>query len=137
MAVIRKALVYFATVFAIAFVLGVIRTLFVAPRIGAAAAVGIELPIILCASWLIARRLLRDRPYSLGERIGIGALAFALLMISEATLSVVMRGESVAFWAASLFTPLGLLGLGGQIGFALMPILVGHVRTPGAYRELN
>ena len=126
-AVVFKAIVYFTLVFTFALVTGVIRTLFVAPRIGAMAAVGIEVPIILVVSWVVASRLLQNCPLTLGHRVGMGAIAFALLMISEAALSVVLRGESVAHWAATLVTPVGLLGLAGQVGFALIPIFVGRV----------
>ena len=56
-----------------------------------------------------------------------------LLMIAEAALSVILRHESVSVWAANLVTPLGLLGLAGQIGFGLMPLFVGDERaaSPG------
>lgn len=126
MAVISKAGIYFAAVFAFAFLMGVARTLFVAPRVGAMAAVGIEVPIVLLASWVVASRVLGGSPLTAGRRAAMGAIAFALLMISEAALSVVMRGESVAQWAVNLITPVGLLGLASQIGFALIPLVVGR-----------
>ena len=133
MAIFSRGLLYFAAVFAFAFAMGVIRTLFIAPRVGAVAAVAIELPIIIGISFLVARRMLRENAFSLGERGAMGAIAFILLMIAEATLSVVLRRESVAVWAANLVTPLGLLGLAGQIGFGLMPLFVGDERaaSPG------
>ena len=124
--VITRGLLYFAAVFAFAFVMGIVRTLLVAPRIGASAAVCIEIPIILTASWFVARRLLRDRSFPLGQRAAIGLIAFVLTMASEAILSVLMRGEGVSVWAASLLTPLGLLGLAGQMGFAIIPIFAGR-----------
>ena len=129
MAIFSSGFIYFAIVFAFAFVMGVVRTLFIAPRLGAAAAVAIELPIVIGISFLVARRMLRDHAFSLGERGTVGAIAFILLMIAEAALSVVMRRESVAVWAANLVTPLGLLGLAGQIGFGLMPLFVGDERA--------
>ncbi len=42
---------YFAGVFTIAFALGTIRTLWLAPAVGTMAAVGVEVPLILAASW--------------------------------------------------------------------------------------
>ena len=130
--VITKGTLYFAAVFAFAFVMGIARTLIVAPRIGATAAVCIEIPIILIASWFVARRLLRDRFFSLGQRMIIGAIAFVLTMASEAALSTVLPGASASVWAACLVTPLGLLGLAGQIGFAIIPIFAGRVRSSAA-----
>ena len=132
MAIFSRGFLYFAAVFAFAFVMGVVRTLFIAPRVGAVAAVAIELPIIIGVSFLVARRMLRGHALSLGERGAIGAIAFILLMIADATLSVVMRRESVAVWAANLVTPLGLLGLAGQIGFGLMPLFIGDEQAAGA-----
>jgi hypothetical protein len=45
-------------------------------------------------------------------------------MASEALLAGELRGQSVGQWASDLVTPLGLIGLASQIGFALMPLLV-------------
>ena len=132
MTAISKGVIYFAAVFAFAFVMGVVRTLFVAPYVGSAVAVGIEVPIILAASWFVARRLLRRTSLTLVERATMGAIAFGLTMISEAALSVAMRGESVSQWAVALATPLGLLGLAGQVGFAVIPLFAG--RQSGAGR---
>jgi len=136
MGVITRGTLYFAAVFAFAFVMGVFRTLVVAPRIGATAAVCIEIPIILIVSWIVARRLLRNRSFSLGQRAVIGAIAFVLTMASEAILSILIRGEGVSVWAASVFTPLGLLGLAGQIGFAIIPLFAGR-RLSSAARSGN
>ena len=124
--VITRGLLYFAAVFAFAFVMGIVRTLVVAPRIGATAAVCIEIPIILTASWFVARRLLRGGSFSLGQRMIIGAIAFILTMASEAALAAMLPNMSVSLWTSSLFTPLGLLGLAGQIGFAIIPIFAGR-----------
>lgn len=125
MAVIITAITYFATVFAFAFAMGVARTLVIAPLIGVTAAVLLEVPILLAASWVIARRLLRDRDLALPQRIAVGAIAFVLTMASEVVLSALMRGQDVGEWAATVVTPIGLVGLAGQLGFAAIPALIG------------
>ena len=122
-------LLYFAAVFTLAFAMGIARELVVAPRLGPAAAVLLEVPILVVASWIVARRLLRNRSLTLSQRAAMGATAFTLTMASEAALSVIMRGQSVIDWAAAVATPLGLAGLVGQVVFAAMPIFVGHGRT--------
>ena len=122
-------LLYFVVVFSLAFAMGVARTLIIAPQLGATAAVLLEVPIIVAASWIIARRLLRHRSLSLPQRAIMGIVAFTLTMVSEAVLSALMRGQSVADWAVVLVTPLGLIGLAGQTAFAVMPILVGLGRA--------
>ena len=128
MPVARIAMFYFVAIFALAFMLGVARTLIVAPAIGETAAVLLEIPLVLAASWGAARHLLRGRGFTLGQRAAMGAFAFALLMASEAALAGVLRGQSIEQWAQTLATPLGLIGLAGQIGFAAMPVLAGRER---------
>lgn len=117
--------IYFAGIFTLAFALGVARTVFVAPRLGAAAGVLLEIPVVLIASWLLARRLVRQRSLAFVDLAAIGAIALALTMVSEAALAGVIRGQGLAEWATDLATPLGLVGLAGQLGFAMMPLLAG------------
>ncbi len=126
MAVAFAALVYFAAVFAFAFALGVARTLIVAPALGATSAVLLEIPVVLAASWIVARRALRHRHFDLPQRAAMGALAFILLMAAVALLAGVLRGQSIGQWVQEVATPLGLVGLAGQIGFAAMPVFAGR-----------
>lgn len=125
MAVIITAIAYFVTVFAFAFAMGVARILVIAPLIGTTAAVLVEVPILLVVSWVIARRLLRDRDLTLRPLIAVGTIAFVLTMASEAMLSELMRGQIAGEWAATVATPIGLVGLAGQLGFAAIPALIG------------
>ena len=130
-AVVVVAAAYFMTVFALAFAMGVVRTLIIAPRVGPTVAVCLEVPLLLVASWVIAGRLLSQRPLELRERVAVGAIAFGLTMASEALLSGLLRDQSVIEWAATLLSPLGLIGLAGQLGFAAMPALAGpNARVP-------
>jgi hypothetical protein len=131
MAVVLAGMLYFVIVFTFAFAMGVARTFIVAPRVGTTAAVLIEVPVLLLASWGVARRLLRQRPFSFPQRASIGATAFALTMVSEAVLAGLLRGQNAMQWALDVATPLGLVGLAGQLGFAAMPIFVGR-RSHGA-----
>lgn len=116
---------YFAIVFAVGFALGTVRTLFLAPRFGEQLAVVIELPIILGASWLACAWVLRrwHVAASVGSRLTMGAVAFALLIIAEVTLSLTAFDRSLIDYFRELTTPHGLIGLAGQIAFALMPLL--------------
>ena len=119
-------MLYFGAIFTFAFAMGIARILVVAPRLGSTNAVLLEVPILVAASWIVARRLLRNRSFTLSQRGVMGAAAFALTMASEAALSVIMLGQNIMDWATTLATPLGLAGLVGQVAFAAMPILVGH-----------
>lgn len=125
-------LLYFLVVFTFAFAMGVAREFFVATRLGSTAAVLLEIPILVMASWIVARRLLRHRSLTLPQCAVMGATAFTLTMASEATLSVIMRGQSITEWAAAMATPLGLAGLAAQVAFAAIPIFVGYWRKDTA-----
>jgi hypothetical protein len=122
-------LLYFLAVFTFAFATGITRELIIAPRLGATAAVLLEVPFIVLASWLVALRLLRWRPLNRLGRAVMGATAFTLTMAAEAALSVILRGQSVTDWLTTVATPLGLAGLVAQLIFAAMPLFSGHDRA--------
>ena len=121
--VVKPALLYFAAVFALGFALGTLRVLWIAPRTGETVAVLAELPVMLGASWLAARALTRryaiDRA---GAALAMGAIAFALLMGAELLLALA-TGQDARAWLSGLARIPGALGLAGQVGFALMPVL--------------
>ena len=81
---------YFATVFAAGFALGVLRTLLLLPAVGPLIAVLIELPLILGISWLACSRILRHWPQTDTRAVAMGAFAFALLMLAEAAISLLL-----------------------------------------------
>ncbi len=120
---------YFTVVFTFAFAMGVIRVLLVAPRLGPMVAVLIEVPILVAASWIVTHHLLRNRSFTLSQCAVIGTNALTLTLVGEAALAALMFGESVGDWAADIATPLGLIGLAGQIFFAVMPIFVGYCQS--------
>ncbi|MEA3011258.1 MAG: hypothetical protein QOJ91_2950 [Sphingomonadales bacterium] len=124
-AVIAAGFSYFAIVFTLAFAMGMARVLLVAPRLGQTSAVFLEIPVLLTASWLVARQLIRLRAFAFPQLVVIGGIAFALTMIAEAVLAGSIRGQSVDQWAGDLTTPLGLVGLAAQLGFASIPVFAG------------
>lgn len=126
---IRAALEYFAIVFVVAFALGTLRTLVVAPWLGALPAVLLEVPLILLVAWFTAARVLRRWPVEAGgfpALLAMGGVAFTLLMLAEALVATHAFGQSLTEWLASLATPEGLAGLAGQIAFALVPLCRGR-----------
>jgi len=123
-----EGLLYFGVVFTFAFATGAARVLVFAPRLGVAVSVFLEVPILIAASWIVARYLLRNQSFSIAQRVVMGVTAFTLTMASEAALAYMMRGESITDWAWAVATPLGLVGLAGQIAFGAMPIFVGRSR---------
>ncbi len=119
---VKPALAYLAPVLALAFVLGVLRTLWIAPRIGALMAVAVEVPLLLLWSWTVVGRVLRRWPLPLRDRTAMGALAFALLMLAEAGLALA-TGQTLGGFLGGMVTPAGALGLAGQLAFAALPAL--------------
>lgn len=114
---------YFLIVFAIGFALGTLRTLLVAPRLGELAAVALELPVMLAASWWVCGRLVQRLPAGLACRAVMGGSAFAMLIVAELALAVTLFGRAPAAFVMGWQTPAGLLGLIGQIGFGVMPLI--------------
>ena len=129
--VISAAALYFAIVFAAGFGLGTLRVFVIAPALGEGAAVALELPVMLALSWLACRQVLLRIPVapSPAPRLAMGGLAFALLMAAELVLSVAAFGRTVADHIAAYQTAPALLGLAGQIAFALFPLTQAR-RTP-------
>lgn len=122
---IKAGIAYFLLVFAIGFVLGTIRVLFLLQRIGELGAVVLELPVMLAASWMICRWLIRRLrvPGDVPSRLTMGACAFALLMVAELGLSVMVFGNSLSSHLQHFATDPGAIGLAGQIAFGLFPLL--------------
>lgn len=122
--IIRAAVQYWAVVFAFAFVVGVGRTLWLAPWVGAAWAVVLELPLVLGASWLAARTLTRRHGItSRRQALAMGALAFALLLLAEALLARALAGHPARMVrrAAGSAGDLRAGGAGGVCGDASVP----------------
>lgn len=119
------ALASFALVFAAGFALGALRALWLGPLIGETAAVALELPVMLAVSWRATRFCIRrfSVPARLGARLGMGAGAFALLMLAEIALAAAMTGADAAAMAGGWRSAPGLLGLAGQLVYGLMPTL--------------
>jgi hypothetical protein len=116
------AAAYWELVFAGAFALGVIRTVWLVPRIGELAAVACEVPLVLTLSWWAAQRITaRWGIAGGGAALVMGLIAFTILMLAELALAQLLTGQSPQQWAAGLMTPAGALGLAGQVLFALMP----------------
>lgn len=125
---IQAGLIYFAMVFSLAFVLGVLRVTLIAPKLGAVVAVALELPLVLAASWrasAYATRRGHIAPAQGKARLQMGVLAFGVLMGVELAMAVVIFKQSAHEFLAAMLTPHGLLGLAGQMAFGLIPWIQG------------
>jgi hypothetical protein len=129
---VKAGVAYFVVVFAAGFVLGTLRVLAIAPRIGETAAVLVELPVILTVSWFACGWIVSGflKGSGAGSLLAMGAVAFVLLMAAEAGLSVSAFGRTVGEHLDTYRTAGGAVGLAGQVVFALLPLIRGLRKTP-------
>ncbi len=118
--------VYFLLVFAAGFVLGPVRVLWLAPKVGERAAELLEAPIMLAvivvaARWTVQRFAMAS---TVGKPLLVGSIALALLLAAEFSVVLGLRGLRVGGYIAGRDPVAGavyvlLLGL-----FAAMPALL-------------
>lgn len=120
--IVKSALAYTLPVFAMAFVIGALRVTLVAPVTGPLLAVALEVPLVLALSWAVAGRVLRRWPLAGRRRAAMALVSFAALMLLE-FLTALSFGQAPAQFLATMTSPAGGLGLAGQIGFALIPLI--------------
>jgi hypothetical protein len=133
-AVIKTGVLYFAGVFLAGFVLGAIRTLWVAPALGARAAELVEAPIMLWVIAQVARATVRRHAGMArsGQWLATGLFALALMLVVEFTVVLRLRDLSLSGYFASRDPVSGavyvvLLGI-----FAVMPVLMFRQRGGNA-----
>jgi len=127
----RVALAYFASVFSIGFVLGAARALWIAPRLGERVAELVEIPVMVVASFLVARALML-RAGAVGIRAAalVGLAALALLFCAELAVVWFVRGQTLVEYAASRDHVSGSAYVLGLLLFAVMPVLASYRRSP-------
>jgi hypothetical protein len=128
---LKRALIaattYFLALFALGFVLGTIRTIFLVPRIGQLAATCAEVPIILTAAFFLCHWTIQrwQVPHTADVRWAMALWFLALLLMFEGLLGATLFARTIAEQWAALATAAGLIGLTAQIIAALLPVFVG------------
>lgn len=130
-AVLTAGLVYFAVVFAIAFVLGAARTFLLEPHVSKLVATASEAPLLLAAmvwaaAWVPPRFGLVGRRFSL---IGAGVVALILQQAADAGLGLVLRGLTLAEQYAQFARPEGWLFAALLVAFVLAPLALHGARA--------
>jgi pimeloyl-ACP methyl ester carboxylesterase len=123
---LKAALLYFFVVFAIAFALGTVRVLWVAPQLGTRAAELLEMPLLLVISVITARHIVRlvSLEATLGARLGMGLLALALVLAWDFTLVLGLRGVALERYFDTLDPLTGAAYYGTLAIYALVPLFV-------------
>jgi len=126
MKILKAGILYFALVFGAGFVLGIVRTLWVVPRFGARSAELMEMPVIFVVSILAARWIVQRLfvPPTLFARLAMGGLALALLVISEFSLVLWLRGLSIEEYFANRDPVSGMVYYVMLMVFALIPVVI-------------
>ena len=133
--VIRLAARYFGLVFALGFVLGILRTLWLVPLLGERWAELLELPFMLLASYVSACYLIARHPAPLRSRdsLWVGLLALGFLLAVEFTLVLGLRGLTFVQYLQSRNGVSGTAYVVSLLIFALLPYLC-HARAQGGRR---
>ena len=132
---LRAGAFYFAIVFVVGFMLGTVRVMVTDPAFGEFAAMLIEVPLILAASWVVCGWVVSRFavPANLSSRAAMGMAAFVLLMLAELALSMLLFGRSFAEYVVAYREPAKQIGLISQLLFAAMP-LARRQASPSASR---
>ena len=126
MQILRAGVFYFLLVFGAGFVLGPVRILWVAPRLGTRLAEVLEAPIMLvivflAARWIVRRLAVPSAPWS---RLSMGCFALDLLLLTEFSLVRWLRGLSIHEYLAGR-DPVAETVYYFTLGvFAVMPLFV-------------
>lgn len=117
---------YFAIVFAAGFLFGTLRVMALEPQMGRTGAVLIELPFMLAISFFACRFSVKryQVPAKILPRLAMGALAFVLLIAAELVLAMALGADTFETALARLTEPANRAGLGGQILFGAMPLMI-------------
>jgi hypothetical protein len=129
MLALKSGTLYFALVFAVGFVLGAIRTIWIVPRVGARRAELMEMPIMLvvtivAARWTVLRLALPDE---LSVRLQMGGIAFAFMLVAEFSFVLWIRGLSIRNYLATRDPVSGTVYYAMLVAFAIMPMLVTRI----------
>ena len=124
--IVLPALAYFGLLFGAGFILGVLRVLLVAPRIGARAAELTEMPLMLLIIFFAARFTIRkfQLPATMQLRLAMGGLSLALMLTFEFALILPLRGISFRQYFADRDPIAGTAYWVSLLVFALLPTIL-------------
>ncbi|WP_321850882.1 hypothetical protein [Burkholderia diffusa] len=113
------------TVFVIGFAFGAIRVLLLVQFLGETAAVSLEAPFMLAASWYLSRWSAKkyDVLTDTNEALLMGAIALAILTFAEWCTSLLLFRRTVLEYFAGFWSVPGAIGLASQLCFAGFPFL--------------
>ena len=126
--VVRAGGVYFLVALGVGFVLEIVRLEVIALHISELIARLLEVPntllaMIIGAQWTIDRFKLPPLPRI---RLGIGFVAFVLMILTESAIILPLHGLTIDQYMALQHAVVGMLPFGVLAGLTAMPLLVGY-----------
>ncbi len=116
--------VYFALVFAVGFVFGVVRVVWLLPALGERHAELIELPLMLIVSFVAAGfAVKRYRIATLRSALLVGALALIWLLAAEFAFVLGLRGLTIEQYVAARDPVAGLAYAAALVVFGVLPAI--------------
>ena len=124
-----RGAVYFALVFGVGFLLGILRVLVLVPSLGERWAELAEMPLMLIAIIFAARFVVRRFPATQrASSLVSGGIALVLLIVVEFSVVLTLRGMSISQYLAERDPVAGSVYVGMLVVFAVMPWLMGGRR---------
>jgi hypothetical protein len=129
---LEASLFYVGLVFAAGFALGIVRVLWLIPRLGVRVSELLEMPLMIGISFLAARWVVRRLPESFGpkSRLALGIVSLSYLLVLEIALTTRVRNLSLSDYLETRDPVSSAAYLLALIVFALMPRLVSRQRKP-------
>ncbi len=131
MSLMKCSAVYFAIVFGVGFLLGPIRILVLAPKVGERTAELLEMPVMLAVSAATAHWVLRRFPVPArtGLRLALGFLALLFMLLAEFALVMRLRNITIEQYFATRDPVSGTAYYLSLLLFALFPSLMDRGRV--------
>ena len=124
-----RGVVYFALVFGVGFLLGIVRVLALVPIVGERWAELAEMPLMLVAIVVSARFVVRRFPATQrASYLASGGVALILLIAVELSVVLTLRGMSISQYVAERDPFEGSVYVGMLVVLAVMPWLLGGRR---------
>jgi hypothetical protein len=124
-----RGAVYFALVFSVGFLLGIVRVLVLVPTLGERWAELAEMPLMLLAIIVAARFVVRRFPApQRASYLVSGGIALFLLVVVELSVVLAIRGLSISQYFAERDPIAGSVYVAMLVVFAVMPWLIGGKR---------
>lgn len=126
--VIPAAVLYYVLVLGAGFAFGAIRVPFLVPALGERWAETVEAPFMFATILLAGRHIVRSRlrEASLAARIATGVLALILMVSTEFTVVLWLRGLTLESWFAARDDVAGAIYLALLLLYAAVPALEGR-----------